>query len=150
LSPIADNVAYTAGAGTSIATDDISSVHYQRVKLSLGADGKAKDLQPCSVGGIAGSTVDTTIVGTSAVLFGVSFWSTETTVPTGNAHFRDSTSSSTGTTLIGITWSTGVLQRESLNRTFWFGPQGINCASGIRIVSNSTVNLHAKAFYVTQ
>lgn len=28
-----DNVAITAGSGTTIATDDVSSVHYQRVKL---------------------------------------------------------------------------------------------------------------------
>ncbi len=30
---MADNVAITAGSGTTIATDDISGVHYQRVKL---------------------------------------------------------------------------------------------------------------------
>jgi len=30
---MADNVAITAGAGTTIATDDVSGVHYQRVKL---------------------------------------------------------------------------------------------------------------------
>lgn len=40
---MADNVAITAGAGTSIATDDISSVHYQRVKVTHGADGTAND-----------------------------------------------------------------------------------------------------------
>lgn len=40
---MADNVAITAGSGTSIAADDISSVYYQRVKLSLGADGVAAD-----------------------------------------------------------------------------------------------------------
>lgn len=40
---MADTVAITAGSGTSIATDDIGSVHYQRVKLSLGADGTAVD-----------------------------------------------------------------------------------------------------------
>jgi hypothetical protein len=38
-----DNVAITAGAGTTVAADDISSVYYQRVKLSLGADGSAVD-----------------------------------------------------------------------------------------------------------
>ena len=30
---MADNVAITAGSGTTIATDDISNVHFQRVKL---------------------------------------------------------------------------------------------------------------------
>lgn len=33
---MADNVAITAGTGTDIATDDISSAHYQLVKLTLG------------------------------------------------------------------------------------------------------------------
>ena len=40
---MADNVAVTAGSGTTIAADDIASVFYQRVKLSLGADGTAVD-----------------------------------------------------------------------------------------------------------
>jgi hypothetical protein len=33
---MADNVAITAGAGTSIATDDVGGVHYQVVKLAVG------------------------------------------------------------------------------------------------------------------
>src|SRR6185369_6227742 len=36
---MADNVPISAGSGTSIASDDISSVQYQRVKLIHGADG---------------------------------------------------------------------------------------------------------------
>jgi hypothetical protein len=40
---MADNIAVTAGSGTTVAADDISSVFYQRVKLSLGADGTAVD-----------------------------------------------------------------------------------------------------------
>lgn len=36
---MADNVAITAGAGTSIATDDITGAHYQKVKIALGQDG---------------------------------------------------------------------------------------------------------------
>jgi hypothetical protein len=40
---MADNVSITAGSGTAIAADDISSVWYQRMKLSLGADGTAVD-----------------------------------------------------------------------------------------------------------
>lgn len=39
---MADNVPITAGSGTTIATDDISNVHYQRVKLVDGTlDGTA-------------------------------------------------------------------------------------------------------------
>jgi hypothetical protein len=40
---MADNVAITAGSGTNVAADDIGSVFYQRVKVSLGADGSATD-----------------------------------------------------------------------------------------------------------
>jgi hypothetical protein len=36
---MADNVAITAGSGTDIATDDVSSVHYQKVKLDAGGNG---------------------------------------------------------------------------------------------------------------
>ncbi len=36
---MADNVAITAGTGTSIAADDIGGVLHQRVKLIIGADG---------------------------------------------------------------------------------------------------------------
>lgn len=36
---MADTVPITAGSGTSIATDDIGTVHYQRIKLVHGADG---------------------------------------------------------------------------------------------------------------
>ena len=41
---MADNVAITAGSGTSIATDDIGGAHYQRIKLATGADGTAADV----------------------------------------------------------------------------------------------------------
>jgi hypothetical protein len=40
---MADNISITSGSGTTIATDEISGVQYQRVKLSLGADGTAVD-----------------------------------------------------------------------------------------------------------
>lgn len=39
-----DNVGYTAGTGTNIATDEIDSIHYQRVKLAAGVDGVARDV----------------------------------------------------------------------------------------------------------
>ena len=45
---MADNTTYTAGSGVTIATDDISSVHHQRVKIEQGADGVASDISPVS------------------------------------------------------------------------------------------------------
>ncbi len=57
---MADNIAITAGSGTTIATDDISSVHYQRVKVSLGADGTANDLN-VGAGAVATGTPRVTL-----------------------------------------------------------------------------------------
>lgn len=41
---MADNIAVTAGSGTTIAADDIGGVLYQRVKISQGADGSGTDV----------------------------------------------------------------------------------------------------------
>ncbi len=38
-----DNVAITAGSGTTVAADDVGGVLYQRVKIGLGADASATD-----------------------------------------------------------------------------------------------------------
>jgi hypothetical protein len=45
---MADNVAITAGTGTSVATDDIGGVQYQRVKATWGPDGTANDTDVAS------------------------------------------------------------------------------------------------------
>jgi hypothetical protein len=61
---VADNVAITAGSGTTISTDDISGVQVQRVKVQYGADGSATDVStasPMPVSDAGGSlTVDAT------------------------------------------------------------------------------------------
>lgn len=59
---MADNVGYTPGTGATIAADDISSVLYQRVKISEGADGSATDVSaanpmPSSVPGAVSATI---------------------------------------------------------------------------------------------
>jgi len=59
---MADNVGYTPGTGATIAADDISSVLYQRVKISEGADGSATDVSatnpmPVSVPGAVSVTI---------------------------------------------------------------------------------------------
>lgn len=41
---MADNVAISAGSGTTIAADDVGGVLHQRVKISQGADGSATDV----------------------------------------------------------------------------------------------------------
>lgn len=59
---MADNFVTDAGSGgNTYASDDISSVHYPRAKLSLGADGTAVDAVPVVNG------MDTTATGVQAV-----------------------------------------------------------------------------------
>jgi hypothetical protein len=43
---VADNTTYTEGSGITIATDDISNVHHQRVKVEYGPDGTATSPVP--------------------------------------------------------------------------------------------------------
>jgi hypothetical protein len=38
-----DNIAITAGAGTTVATDEIAGINFQRVKVTWGVDGVAND-----------------------------------------------------------------------------------------------------------
>jgi hypothetical protein len=47
---MADNIAITQGSGTTIATDDVSGVQYQVVKISAGADGLAGSLVDWTTG----------------------------------------------------------------------------------------------------
>ena len=49
---MADNVAITAGSGTAIAADDVSSVFYQRVKLDGGDNGLAAPILGDSANGL--------------------------------------------------------------------------------------------------
>jgi hypothetical protein len=49
---MADNVAITPGSGATVAADDVSGVLYQRVKISVGADGSAADAPGDSTDGL--------------------------------------------------------------------------------------------------
>lgn len=70
---MADNVAITAGSGTNIAADDVSSVFYQRVKLDAGGDGATLPIVDQAVptvlvptGGKSFAITQTPTVGTAA------------------------------------------------------------------------------------
>ena len=39
-----DNLGYTEGTGSSVATDEIDGLHHQRIKLGIGEDGTAVDV----------------------------------------------------------------------------------------------------------
>lgn len=66
---MADNVQITAGSGTTVATDDVAGVHYQRVKL---VDGTADSSTPIPGDAANGLDVDVTrvIPGTGATALG--------------------------------------------------------------------------------
>ncbi len=49
---MADNVSITEGSGTTIATDDVSNVHYQKVKLVDGADGSSAAIPGSATDGL--------------------------------------------------------------------------------------------------
>lgn len=81
---MADNFSVTAGSGTVIAADDISSVYYQRVKIAQGADGVGVDVSsaaPLQVT-LANTGANATPVSASANLFmGGTVVSTSNPVP---------------------------------------------------------------------
>lgn len=62
---MADNVAITAGSGTTIATDEVGSAHHQKVKVEFGENGTATEVSaanPLPVGdGGSSLTVDGTV-----------------------------------------------------------------------------------------
>lgn len=49
---MADNITITEGSGKYIATDDVSSAHYQRVKLADGTDGSSAVIAGCATYGL--------------------------------------------------------------------------------------------------
>jgi hypothetical protein len=98
---MADNVAITAGSGTNVAADDIASVFYQRVKLSLGADGTAVDAVAgagatgtgvqrvveatgaCTTGtasAVNDTATDTTILAANTARYGATIWNDSTSI----------------------------------------------------------------------
>jgi hypothetical protein len=49
---MADNVPITAGSGTNVATDDVSGVHFQKMKLDGGGDGLSAPITGDSTNGL--------------------------------------------------------------------------------------------------
>lgn len=64
---MADNLAYTEGSGKTVASDEISTVHYQRMKITQGADGTndgdTSNALPLPVRNYAGTGTITSVSG---------------------------------------------------------------------------------------
>lgn len=132
---MADNVAVTAGAGTTIATDDIGGIQHQRVKMVLGADGvSAGDVQPTLTGQVTTGTASVQVITGAATVFGWSVRENAGSPAAATVEIRDGTTD--GGTLIGVV---NLGASESVRD--WFGPQGIKFSTGIRFVKPTGTSL---------
>lgn len=96
---MADNVAITAGAGTTIATDDVGGIHYQLVKQAYGALDSATLVSP---------TNPLPVVGVGAFDVQTSFTRpADTTAYAANDAVADSTTAPTAFTLTGLARASG-------------------------------------------
>ena len=106
---MADNISVNQGTQTVMAADDLSSVYYPRVKISVGADGVAADWQG-TISSVAAGTQNT--LGTVGVVNSIVAGTQNTLGTVGNLNFgtvdlfyrhvdRFATVVSTGTTTLG-------------------------------------------------
>jgi hypothetical protein len=110
---MADNVAITAGAGTVIATDDVGSVQFQRIKNDVGGDGVSVPVLGGRQSAAAGTMAVTLSAEDFAVLDGVEA-ATSTLVCAARTGRRSVTVEQLGTTAVyigatGVTSATGAL-----------------------------------------
>lgn len=109
---MADNVAITAGAGTNIAADDVSSVFYQRVKISIGGDGSAADIAGDTTNGI---DVDVTRLPAGEIFLGF-VGSKQVTVSANFTRPADTTTYAAGDAVTNSTSSPSVMTFNSVAR----------------------------------
>jgi hypothetical protein len=121
-----DNVAVTPGSGATFATDDVGGIHHQRVKMSVGADGVAKDLQPATVVAVASDTADVQAVNAACTLLGWSFGESAGTAAVAELILRDGTDA-TGTIVAVISLNPDETIRECAPNP------GIKIATGVYV-----------------
>ena len=125
---MADNVPITAGSGTSIAADDISSVWYQRFKLIHGADGvNAGDVSTANGLPVAGAGFDVAVTITRP---------SDTTAYASGDAISDSTSAPTtgGFTVTGASRASG----------------SVGALTGLRITSTNPGTLQGEVWIFDQ
>lgn len=100
---MADNIAISAGTGTTVATDDIGGTHYQRVKLSLGADGTANDAS-AGAGAVGTGTQRVTLASDDPAVTSLALASTAAKQDTANGYLSTiaTAAASSDPTLVAI------------------------------------------------
>ncbi len=90
-------VANPGSGGSTFASDDVSSVHYPRVKVSVGPDGTAADSYDFSRFVSAATTNATSVKGSAAELAALTFFNTNTTSVRWLKLYNKATSPTVGT-----------------------------------------------------
>jgi hypothetical protein len=130
---MADNVAITAGSGTSVAADDIGSVFYQRVKISHGADGSATDTSTAAPLPIGGAVADAAAASGNPVPAGGTYNSTLPTYTNGQrATAQFGTRGSLSVQIMGADSATPVANSS-------FADGASNSGSGLRSWSGNNI-----------
>ena len=158
---MADNLNIDAGSTLTVATDDISGVHYQRVKIAQGADGAAVDVSPAAplnvtvasatlgtvtiTGTVTPSTTASTITNAVGNPVNVSLTSTEVTVKSAVAGFNVNVATATlGTVTISgnVNVATATLGTVTITGTTVITSGNINVATATlgTVTVTGTVN----------
>lgn len=146
---MADNISVTAGSGTTVATDDVAGVHYQKVKLAIGA-ADAANLLAVGAGVVDTGTPRITIASDDPV---VSALSTLNTVAAAIQTATEGTEANTGTAITGLP-RFDLEATSDLTRTFGSGSTAAE-ASLVAAVVGQTTRVHrltatmAGAGYIT-
>ena len=147
---MADNLNIDAGATLTVATDDISGVHYQRVKIAQGADGSATDVSnaaPLNVA-VASATLGTVTISGSV---NVATATLGTVTITGNVNIASATLGTvtiTGTTVVtsgninvsSATLGTVTVSLANTGVTISMG-RSLSTSSGTTTLTNTTLFL---------
>ncbi len=136
---MADNIAVTPGSGALIAADEVGGAKYQRVKLSLGADGSVADLQAPADGLAAGVVVPAG----NMLLAGAGTWTMERDA----SALGDAASSglaSAGVRLFNDTAGTWDRQRGNTSGTLL-----ASAARTVQTVSANQTNYNARGVLIT-
>lgn len=129
---MADNVPITAGSGTNVATDDVGSVHFQKIKRNYGgsgvdADGLSKYREP------ALSNSDLTVKASAGFVHGYHFYNSNVTVAYVHLYDNVIASITVGTTVPDLTFA--VVPGGGVDMIF---PVPILFSTGIAIAATTT------------